>query len=99
MLKIGLEIKPSMASTLDRARNKTVERIMDELLPLLTKFTPKRSGAAARAWQKNGSGERTNIINNKAYIERLNEGYSQQSPRGIVEPALQELRSSKKRRT
>lgn len=62
----------------------------------LVKDTPKRSGAASRAWTKPENIRKDDYsavisTNNLPYIPRLNEGYSKQAPPGYIEKAVDKV--------
>ena len=71
----------------------------NEYIHMLKTTTPIRTGRARSGWQnifrptRLGSGSTIPLARNKVpYIERLDEGWSRQAPRGIVEPALKKTR-------
>lgn len=66
----------------------------DDLLRELKAQTPVQSGRARRGWTSNSnpslSKPKDILASNRVpYIDRLDEGSSQQAPDGIVEPAMQ----------
>jgi hypothetical protein len=69
-----------------------VEDLMNQTSQAASKFTPKQSGAAARAWRVEGRGQAAEAVNRKPYINRLEAGSSGQAPKGILYPTLQEIR-------
>jgi hypothetical protein len=93
MIKVNLIVQPALTTTMKTALDSRVENVMDELLSILPKYTPKRSGSAARAWEKQGRGSQSLVINEKPYINKLESGSSSQAPTGILTPALSELKS------
>jgi len=52
------------------------------------KRTPIDTGRARRGWQKRTQGGSKQVRNEVPYIERLEDGYSKQAPRGFVNQAL-----------
>jgi hypothetical protein len=68
------------------------ERVMSDVRDIAAKKTPRKTGAASRAWKKQGSKTDTVVENTKPYIQRLDEGYSRQAPGGILKPTLKEIR-------
>lgn len=50
--------------------------------------TPIKSGKARGAWRKNADSQGFVVENRTPYIERLEEGYSRQAPRGITKPTI-----------
>ena len=85
-------VSPTLQKKLDRELGTFVEEVMAETRGAAGKYTPKQSGAAARAWETRGQGKNTTVENHKPYIERLEAGSSRQAPRGILSPTLQEIR-------
>jgi len=69
-----------------------VRQISQDLFNTIKGKTPVRSGRAKRAWRfKKQSETAYKVSNNVPYIERLDEGYSKQAPRGMTRPALREV--------
>lgn len=93
-MKVGIEVKfdPSFVRTQRGELGKFVESVMSDFQIIAAKKTPKRTGAASRAWKEQGSGADTVVENNKPYIQRLDEGYSKQAPGGILKPTIKEIR-------
>lgn len=93
-MKLGIEVilGPSFARTQREELGNFVESVMSDVRKIASQRTPKRSGAAARAWKEQGSGTQTVVANEKPYIQRLDEGYSKQAPGGILKPTLKEIR-------
>jgi hypothetical protein len=54
--------------------------------------TPIKTGNARRNWNKRETKTGFEVENRVPYIERLDEGYSKQAPRGIVGPTLTEIK-------
>lgn len=54
--------------------------------------TPIKTGNARRNWKKRSTKQGFEVENRVPYIERLDEGYSKQAPRGIVGPTLTEIK-------
>jgi hypothetical protein len=65
---------------------------MSDFRDIAAKRTPKRTGAASRAWKEQGTGADTVVSNDKPYIQRLDDGYSKQAPGGILKPTIKEIR-------
>lgn len=73
-------------------------RFVDDFYDNLRATTPIRSGQARSSWVKTGN----NPINSQSpvlilrntvdYADRLDNGWSKQAPRGIVDPAFQRTR-------
>jgi hypothetical protein len=93
-MKIGVRliINPALSRKLSGAVAKFSEEVIEVTRGVASRLTPRRSGAAAQAWTITGRGESSATENKKPYIERLEQGSSQQAPRGILKPTLQEIR-------
>lgn len=93
-MKLGIELvlSPSFTRTQQEELGRFVESVMSDVRSTASRRTPRRSGAAARAWKEQGSGTQTVVANDKPYIQRLDEGYSKQAPGGILKPTLKEIR-------
>jgi hypothetical protein len=63
--------------------------LIDIAYPVFIKNTPVLTGNAKRHTTKTSS----EINANYAYAQRLNEGYSSKSPNGMVQPAIDAIRS------
>lgn len=62
----------------------------------IVKTTPKRSGAASRAWtrpEKVSPDDYNAVIttNRLPYVPRLEEGYSKQAPDGFIQPSVDKV--------
>jgi len=85
--------------TLDRNLEVFVDRTANTLLVNLKRFTPKRSGLAAKSWRKTKSAENTyNLSNRQPYVSRLDKGYSKKAPDGFYRPASRETTRTNKGR-
>lgn len=93
-MKLGIKVAfdPSFARRRDKELGAFVEDVMTSYSAIAATKTPRRTGAAAAAWHTQGSGTRTEAVNMKPYIQRLDEGYSKQAPRGITKPTTKEIR-------
>lgn len=93
-MKLGIKVDfdPSFARRLDQQLDGFVEDVMQSYVEIAAERTPRRSGAAAKAWQTQGSGTDTTAENDRPYIRRLDQGWSTQAPRGITKPTLKEIR-------
>lgn len=91
-VRVEVDLSPNLSRKYEERLGAFVESVMAETLQAASKFTPKRSGSAARAWETRGQGKNTTVENHKPYIERLEAGSSGQAPRGILSPTLQEIR-------
>jgi hypothetical protein len=93
-MRIGttVVIRPSFTRRTGARLDAFVEDLMNQTSAAASKFTPRRSGAAARAWRVEGRGQAAEAVNRKPYIDRLEAGSSSQAPKGILYPTLQEIR-------
>lgn len=85
---------------LQREAGGVVKSVMDRFYTELKNNTPVNTGAARAGWRRTrdvniGRGEKQEVISNRVpYIQRLDEGASQQAPAGITQPAWE--RASRK---
>lgn len=77
-VKISNNIKPKVQKIRQKLNN-----LPDEAYKVFVKETPVRSGNARRNTKLKGKKE---IQANYPYAKRLDEGYSKQSPAGMVQP-------------
>jgi hypothetical protein len=89
---VKVDLDPSFNRTQRELLGKFVESVMKDAQTIAGKKTPKRSGAAARAWKQQGTGTNTVVANDKPYIQRLDAGYSKQAPGGILKPTIREIK-------
>jgi len=76
-VQITNNIKPLLEK-----QKKAIAKLPDEAYKVFVKETPVRSGNARRNTKL-----KKNVINaNYPYAQRLDEGYSKQSPEGMVKP-------------
>ena len=71
-----------------RRIQRQLNRLPDEAYDVFRKETPIRSGNARSKTRLRGD----TIDANYPYAQRLDDGYSRQSPRGMIQPTLQYLR-------
>jgi len=60
--------------------------------------TPIDQGRARRGWQKRSSGKDKVVYNKVPYIERLEQGWSKQAPRGFTQQAVKSTVNKRKTR-
>lgn len=79
-----------------------LDQYVDDLMQNLRTHTPIATGNARRNWVKKfdkrklGNDSKYTLARNDVeYIERLDEGWSGQAPRGIVEPAVKRTRKKR----
>jgi len=91
LLKIKLINAQLAIAGLRRDIDQEVASVAKDALQKLAKHTPKRSGRARSNWRLTGRKGEFRVTNKTPYIERLNQGYSKQSPKGITRPAIREV--------
>jgi predicted secreted protein len=67
----------------------TTQKLVDVAYDAFVKNTPIRSGNARRKTNKKADGVEANY----PYAKRLDEGYSKQSPKGMIDPTRDAVRS------
>ncbi len=100
-MKISITISPQadgVISGLKRDLAKQVRSISNDLFTSLKRFTPVRSGRARAGWKKRDGRMKFTIRNRVPYIGRLDDGYSNQSPKGITRPAIREVANKYRRK-
>lgn len=89
MLKVSVSLDTrGLKDDLD----KFVDEFTQELTNTLKKNTPIRTGNARRGWSGKHTGNKAVVENKVPYIERLENGYSKQAPKGIINPTLTQLK-------
>lgn len=93
-MKLGIKfvLGPNFARQQREELGTFVEGVMTDTKTLASKYTPKQSGSASRAWIQQGKGTDTQVVNNKPYIQRLDQGWSKQAPGGILKPTIREIK-------
>lgn len=89
---VKVELGPNFTRGLREELGTFVEGVMQHAQLTAARITPKRSGSASRAWKTQGSGSTTEVVNNKPYIQRLDQGWSKQAPGGILKPTVREIK-------
>lgn len=64
---------------------------MDDFLDLLIELTPVDTGFCAASWEMFGDADLMVFYNNAEYSVYLDDGWSQQAPDGMTDPALRQL--------
>lgn len=84
---------------LEQMLKQFVERTAKSLEANVRKYTPKRSGLAARSWSRSKQTDKDYLIkNNKQYVPRLDKGYSSKAPNGFYKPAVRDTQRSNRGR-
>jgi len=85
--------------SLDRNLAVFMERTASTLMSNLKRYTPKRSGLAARSWRKRKDvGNNYTVSNPQPYVPRLDKGYSKQARQGFYKPAATQTQRTNKGR-
>lgn len=76
--------------------HKNLDPMARDIYLAIIKDTPKRSGAASRAWTRPENIRKDDYsavitTNSLPYVPRLNEGYSRQAPPGYIEKAVDKV--------
>jgi hypothetical protein len=87
MIKLDVKGVSQVSSKIKKIQNK-LDKVPDEAYKVFVANTPVRSGNARR----NTKIKKDTIQANYPYAKRLNEGWSKQSPKGMVEPTLNFIR-------
>lgn len=77
---------------IQRVVEREIREYADDVQTVARAKTPIKTGNARRNWRKASRKDGFEVENRVPYIERLNEGYSKQAPRGIVGPTLTEIK-------
>ena len=67
--------------------------VSEALFKDIVRRSPVRSGQFKRSWSKSGTGTRYKISNPQTYGGALERGRSRQAPRGVVKPAIKNLKT------
>lgn len=100
MLNVKIQFNGNRVATdLNRELDQIVRLISQDYLDTVKVKTPVRSGRARRGWRLNKKRKLNYEVTNRVpYIGRLDEGYSQQAPRGMTRPAAREVLNRARRR-
>ena len=82
MLKMNIQFSNNITPLLKK-QEKAINKIPDEAYKVFVSETPRKTGNARRNTKLKGKKQ---IIADYAYAERLDQGYSKQSPEGMVKP-------------
>lgn len=84
-LKMNVQMSSNIKARLQKQKQK-LNKLPDEAYKVFVKETPIRSGNARRNTKLKGKKE---IQANYPYAQRLDNGYSKQSPDGMVQPTTE----------
>lgn len=91
-MQIKIEVR-GIADTIDSVQSQYhefLERVADTITEEAPKFTPKRTGRAARGWENRSKPGEISVENPVPYVGYLEKPYvkSKQAPKGIIGPTL-----------
>lgn len=90
MIKLNVKITNKISPVLKK-QAEAIKKIPNEAYKVFVSETPVRSGNARRNTKQAKAGKE--IQANYPYAKRLDEGYSKQSPKGMVEPTLEYIKN------
>lgn len=96
-MKITFEGIKSTITALEKAVESEISSLGDFTLNTAKKYTAIRSGNARRNWQLDKEKGGFTVENTVPYIERLDNGWSKQQPRGITKPTLRDIQRRKRK--
>jgi inosine-uridine nucleoside N-ribohydrolase len=88
MIKLDLKGVATVQGNLKKIQQK-LNNLPDEAYDVFVKNTPIRTGNAR---SKTKLQNKKKIVANYPYAQRLDQGYSKQSPKGMVEPTMNFIR-------
>jgi len=87
------------SQTLVKGLEQFMDRTAKALFVNVKKYTPKRSGLAAKSWRKTKQNNfEYTLGNTQSYVPRLDKGYSKQAPRGFFKPASRDTQRTNRGR-
>ena len=97
MISITIKNSSKVITGLKKDLDRQIRLIAEDLFKTLERYTPKRSGRARSNWRLKGKNMRYTASNKTPYIDRLDQGYSKQSPNGIQRPAIREVANKQRK--
>ena len=93
MISITVSSPKTTIDELNEDIEKFIDGFTNQLQGNLKRETPKLTGRASRGWTK----DKETVSNTVPYINRLDEGWSKQKPRGFVKQTIRKtIRQSKR---
>ena len=93
MISITVSSPKTTIDELNEDIGKFIDGFTNQLQGNLKRETPKLTGRASRGWTK----DKETVSNTVPYINRLDEGWSKQKPRGFVKQTIRKtIRQSKR---
>ena len=97
-VKISFKSKKAIGD-IKQGLDRAVRLVATDVLKVIKRITPVRSGRAKRSWKLNKKSNRHyEVRNNVPYGERLDAGYSNKAPKGMTRPAIREVLSTNRSR-
>lgn len=85
MISIAVSSPQTTIDELNKDIEKVIDKFTNNLQTNLKKETPKLTGRASRGWNKKG---KDTVENKVPYINRLDQGWSKQKPKGFVKQTV-----------
>ena len=99
MLSVNIRFNTTKAiNGLEKSVDQLVGSISQDLFKTIKRKTPKKSGRARRGWNLKKQSQGFEVKNTVPYIQRLDEGYSKQAPRGFSRQSIREVINRHKNR-
>lgn len=98
MITVNVTNGTKVITDLKKDLGQRVRLVAEDLFTELKRFTPIKSGRARRGWSLSGGKNKYRATNRLPYIERLDRGYSKQSPEGITRPSIRAVVNKRQRR-
>ena len=99
MLNVSVSFNSKKAvAGIQQGIDQAVRLIATDVFKTIKRLTPVRSGRARAGWKKRDGRMKFTIRNRVPYIGRLDDGYSNQSPKGITRPAIREVANKYRRK-
>lgn len=97
-VKISFKSKKAIGD-IKQGLDRAVRLVATDVLRIIKRITPVRSGRARRSWKLNKkSNKNYEVRSNVPYGQRLDAGYSKKAPRGMTRPTLREVLSANRSR-
>ena len=97
MFKVSMPNSKKVITGIEKDIAQQVRLIANDLFSTLERYTPKRSGRARSNWRLKGKDTSYRATNATPYIQRLEKGYSKQSPKGMARPAIREVANKQRK--
>ena len=99
MLSVNIRFNTTKAiNGLEKSVDQLVGLISQDLFKTIKRKTPKKTGRARQGWNLKKQGKGFDVKNTVPYIQRLDEGYSKQAPKGFSRQSIREVINRNKNR-